>query len=105
MFLGNPEYECDLTPIDFAKVAEGFGIRGFWVENPQQSGPVLDEVLAEPGPALVEAVVDPNDPLLPPKFMEKYAKNLEKALQAGTPGRKEIERALAEEPARTMLQD
>jgi thiamine pyrophosphate-dependent acetolactate synthase large subunit-like protein len=105
MFLGNPEYECDLTPIDFAKVAEGFGIRGFRVEDPQQSGPVLDQALAEPGPALVEAIVDPNDPLLPPKRMEKYAKNLEKALRAGTPGRKEIERALAEEPARTMLQD
>ena len=27
-FLGNREYECDLTPIDFAKVAEGFGIAG-----------------------------------------------------------------------------
>jgi pyruvate dehydrogenase (quinone) len=104
MFLGNPEYECDLTPIDFAKVAEGFGIRGFRVEDPQQSSPVLDQALAEPGPALVEAIIDPNDPLLPPKRMEKYAKNLEKALRAGTPGREEIERALNEEPARTMLQ-
>jgi thiamine pyrophosphate-dependent acetolactate synthase large subunit-like protein len=105
MFLGNPEYECDLTPIDFAKVAEGFGIRGFRVEDPEQCGPVLDQALAESGPALVEAIVDPNDPLLPPKRMEKYAKNLEKALRAGTPGREEIERALAEEPAHTMLQD
>jgi pyruvate dehydrogenase (quinone) len=105
MFLGNPEYECDLTPIDFAKVAEGFGIRGFRVEDPEQCGPVLDQALAESGPALVEAIVDPNDPLLPPKRMEKYAKNLEKALRTGTPGREEIERALAEEPAHTMLQD
>lgn len=104
MFLGNPEYECDLTPIDFAKVAEGFGIRGFRVEDPQQSSAVLDQALGEPGPALVEAIIDPNDPLLPPKRMEKYAKNLEKALRAGTPGREEIERALNEEPARTMLQ-
>jgi thiamine pyrophosphate-dependent acetolactate synthase large subunit-like protein len=42
MFLGNPEYECDLTPIDFVKVAEGFGIRGFCVEDPAQSGAVLE---------------------------------------------------------------
>ncbi len=28
MFLGNPEYECALQPIDFAAVAEGFGIKG-----------------------------------------------------------------------------
>lgn len=103
MFLGNPEYECDLTPIDFVKVVEGFGIRGFRVEDPEQCGPVLDQAFAEPGPALVEAIVDPNDPLLPPKRMEKYARNLERALHAGTPGREEIKRALAEEPARTML--
>jgi pyruvate dehydrogenase (quinone) len=86
-------------------VAEGFGIRGFCVEDPAQSGAVLEQALAEPGPALVEAIIDPNDPLLPPKRMEKYAKNLEKALQAGTPGREKIEQALDEEPARTMLQD
>lgn len=52
---------------------------------------------------LVEAVIDPHEPLLPPKRMPKYAKNLEKALQAGTAGSAQIERALREEPARTML--
>jgi pyruvate dehydrogenase (quinone) len=104
MFLGNPEYECDLTPIDFVKVAEGFGIRGFGIEHPDDCGRVLDEALAHRGPALVEALVDPNEPLLPPKRMEKYTKNMKKALEAGTPGRKEIERALAEEPSRTLLE-
>ena len=28
MFPGNPKYECALQPIDFATVAEGFGIKG-----------------------------------------------------------------------------
>jgi hypothetical protein len=36
--------------------------------------------------------------------MPKYVKNLEKAIKSGTPGAREIERALKEEPARTMLQ-
>ena len=27
VFLGNPEYGCELEPIDFVKVAEGCGIR------------------------------------------------------------------------------
>lgn len=105
MFLGNPEYECDLTPIDFAKVAEGFGIRSECIVDPNDCGPVLDRALAEAGPFLVEAVVDANEPLLPPKRMDKYARNLEKALRAGTPGHEQIERALAEEPAHSMLQD
>jgi pyruvate dehydrogenase (quinone) len=104
-FLGNPEYECDLTPIDFVKVAEGFGIRGFRVERAEDCASVLDRALAERGPVLIEALIDPNEPFLPPKRMEKYAKNLAKALRAGTPGGKEIEKALAEEPSLSLLQD
>jgi thiamine pyrophosphate-dependent acetolactate synthase large subunit-like protein len=104
MFLGNPEYECALQPIDFVKVAEGMGIRGMRIEDPRESGATLDQALAHPGPVLIEAVVDPNEPLLPPKRREQYAKNMEKALQAGTAGGEDIERALHEEPARTMLQ-
>jgi pyruvate dehydrogenase (quinone) len=104
MFLGNPEYECDLQPIDFAHVAEGMGLRGFRIDSAQQCGPTLDEALAHAGAALVEIAIDPNEPLLPPKRMEKYVANLEQALQRGTPGAEEIRRALREEPARTMLQ-
>ncbi len=104
MFLGHPETECALQPIDFVKAAEAFGIRGFRIDRPDQCGAILDVALAENGPALVEAVIDPNEPLLPPKRMEKYAQNLEKALRAGTPHHEAIARALQEEPARSMLQ-
>ena len=55
------------------------------------------------GPALLEALVDPNEPLLPPKRMPKYLENLEKALNRGTPGAEEIRAALAREPAHTQL--
>lgn len=55
------------------------------------------------GPVLIEAVVDPNEPLLPPKRNETYAKNLKHALEQGTPGRREIERALQEEPSRSFM--
>src|SRR5213075_375159 len=42
VFLGNPEYGCDLQPIDFAAVARACGAVGFSVEDPQQVGDVLD---------------------------------------------------------------
>lgn len=103
MFLGNPEYECDLQPIDFAKVAEAMGIKGYTADDPETYGDLLDEALAQPGPVLVEAVVDPNEPLLPPKRNETYAKNLQRALEQGTPGRHQIEQALNEEPSRTFM--
>jgi pyruvate dehydrogenase (quinone) len=105
MFLGNVEYECDLTDIDFVKVAEACGIKGWHVEAASDSERVAEEALAHPGASLIEAVVDSNEPLLPPKRIEKYAKNLEKALDHGTPGADGIREALSREPALTMLRD
>jgi TPP-dependent trihydroxycyclohexane-1,2-dione (THcHDO) dehydratase len=104
MFLGNPEYECDLQPIDFVKVAEGMGIRAMRIGLPAECGTVLQRALATEGPVLVEAPVDPDEPLLPPKRMPKYAENLEKALEKGTAGAEQIRAALDREPYRTQLQ-
>lgn len=103
MFLGNPEYECDLQPIDFAKVAEGFGIAGFRAGSPGELGAALDEVFDAPGAALLEATVDPHEPLLPAKRMPEYAENLQEALEQGTACADEIRAALRREPARTQL--
>ena len=104
MFLGNPEYECDLQPIDFAKVADAMGMKGLRIASPGDCASVLNTALETAGPVLVEAPVDPNEPLLPPKRMPKYVKNLEKALAEGTPGAAEIRAALTHEPSRTQLQ-
>jgi thiamine pyrophosphate-dependent acetolactate synthase large subunit-like protein len=103
MFLGNPEYECDLTAIDFAKAAQAFGIWSYSAYTPDDIGPALDAAFAHEGAALVEATVDPYEPLLPPKRIEKYAKNLDKALEAGTRDAPEIRAALQRDPSRTQL--
>jgi thiamine pyrophosphate-dependent acetolactate synthase large subunit-like protein len=103
MFLGNPEYECALQPIDFATVAQGFGITGIFAMTERELAEGLDALFASPGPALLEVAVDPNEPLLPPKRMPKYAENLETALDRGTPCADEIRAALKREPASTQL--
>ncbi|WP_207460911.1 thiamine pyrophosphate-dependent enzyme [Azospirillum sp. SYSU D00513] len=105
MFLGNPEFGCDLQPIDFAKVAEGLGLKGYRIERSEDCAAILDRAFAEPGPVLVDAVVDQWEPMLPPKRREEYMKHLQQALDAGTPGREQIERALSEEPARTAVKE
>jgi pyruvate dehydrogenase (quinone) len=105
LFLGNPEFGCDLQPVDFSIVAEGFGVRGFRLDDPDECSGTLEAALAHDGPALVDAVVDANEPMLPPRRRETYMKNLSKALAKGTPGQHEIERALTEEPAATSLRD
>jgi pyruvate dehydrogenase (quinone) len=103
LFLGNPEFECDLQPIDFVQLAESMGLKGFRIENPAQCATQLSAAFGQRGPVLVEAKVDPNEPLLPAKPMPKYQENLEKALAAGTAGAPEIRAALAKEPYRTQL--
>lgn len=104
LFLGNPEFGCELAPIDFAKVAEGLGLKAWRLENPQDCGSAIDTLLAHDGPALLDVVVDANEPMLPPKRRPEYMEKLQKALSRGTPHRAEIETALTEEPARTSLE-
>lgn len=81
----------ELEPVDFAKVAEGFGVRGLRIDKPEDCGRLLDEALAHDGPVLVDAIVDGNEPMLPPKRMPKYIENMKKALPE-TPGHEEIAR-------------
>jgi pyruvate dehydrogenase (quinone) len=103
MFLGNPEYECDLAPIDFTMVAHACGLKAWHVERGQDCAKVAEDALAYDGAVLIEAAVDPHEPLLPPKRNEKYVENMDKALDEGTSGAAEIRRNLAQEPSRTML--
>jgi pyruvate dehydrogenase (quinone) len=103
MFLGHPEFGCELAPVNFAKVAEGLGLKAWRIESPDDCAAALDAALTHDGPALVDAVVDPDEPMLPPKRRPDYVKKLQKALDQGVPHRAEIERAMTEEPALTSL--
>src|ERR1051326_818015 len=67
VFLGNPEYGCDLQPIDFAAFARACGAKGYTIDDAAHCGDILDLALNEPGPALIEALVDPHEPPMPPK--------------------------------------
>ena len=90
VFLGNPEYGCDLQPIDFAAFARACGGTGFTVEDPAQCGAVLDQALAASGPVVIEAVVDPFVPPMPPKVTVEQAAKFGEALLRGTPHRDKI---------------
>jgi pyruvate dehydrogenase (quinone) len=90
VFLGNPEYGCELQPIDFAAFARACGGTGFTIEDPAECGPVLAEALETSGPVLVEAVVDPFEPPLPPKVTVKQAAKFAESLAKGEPNRGRI---------------
>ena len=103
VFLGNPEYGCELEPIDFAKVAEGFGISAVRIEDPARCGDQLREALSIKGPCLIEAVVDPNEPPMPPKIEAKQALHLAESLIRGTPNAGRIALTLASDTVRELV--
>ncbi len=103
VFLGNPEYVCDLQPIDFAVVARGFGVTSFSVDDPKQCGAVLREALHTPGPVLVEAVVDPHEPPMPPKATLKQMSHLAESLVRGTPAAGKIALTVASDTVREIV--
>ncbi|MFL4986583.1 MAG: thiamine pyrophosphate-dependent enzyme [Xanthobacteraceae bacterium] len=103
VFLGNPEYGCDLQPIDFAAVARGFGLKAYSVDDPAQCGNVLREALMTRGPALVEAAVDPHEPPMPPKVKTKQVTHLAEALARGTPARGKIALTIGSDIVRQIV--
>jgi pyruvate dehydrogenase (quinone)/pyruvate oxidase len=83
IFLGNPEYGVDFAPVDFVKIAEGCGARGVHIEDPGTCGEQLRDALAADGPVVVEAVVDENEPPMPPKVTLEQVRMLYESLRRG----------------------
>jgi pyruvate dehydrogenase (quinone)/pyruvate oxidase len=103
VFLGNPEYGCELHPIDFAAFARACGGKGYTISDPAQCGAILDEALAEPGPVIIEAVVDPFEPPMPPKVTTKQAAKLAESLVRGEPNRDKIALTVLSDKVREMI--
>jgi len=103
VFLGNPEFGCELEPIDFNKVAEGCGIHTVRIEDPAQCSEQLKQALATTGPCLIEAVVDPFEPPMPPKIELKQAMHMGEALARGTPKAMKTALTLASDTVRELV--
>ena len=103
VMLGNPEYVCDLHPIDFAAFARACGGTGFTITDPTKCGDTIAEALATPGPVVIEAVVDPNEPPLPAKIQPRQALHFAESIARGTPDRIKIITTIAEDRIRELV--
>jgi pyruvate dehydrogenase (quinone)/pyruvate oxidase len=103
VFLGNPEYGCDLQPIDFAAYARACGATGFTVEDPAQCGAVIDQALAVDGPVLVDAIVDPFTPPMPPKVTVEQVGRFARSLAKGQPNRDKIALTVLSDKVRELV--
>lgn len=102
IFDGYPEYGTELQPIDFALYAQAVGAGGFTIERPQEAPSVLEQALAHPGPAIIQAVVDVNEPPMPPRLTYEQVAHFAEALAKGQPDRLDIIRTIAEERIREL---
>ena len=92
-----------LQPIDFAEFAHACGAVGFTVEDPEECGAVVDQFLAAPGPALLQAVVDQLEPPLPGKVTRDQALHFAESLARGEPNRAKIALTAMAEKVREMI--
>lgn len=102
-FEGNPQYGVQLQPIDFEAVAKACGVAGYTVDDPKLVESVLRDAFNHPGPAVVQAVVDPNEPPLPGKITTEQAWQFAKALARGQKDGWEIIKTVVENTIREVV--
>jgi pyruvate dehydrogenase (quinone) len=103
VFMGNPEYVVELEPIDFAKFAEACGAKGFTITDPKTCGSMMEMALNTPGPVIVEAVVDPYEPPMPPKIDFVQARHFVEAMARGEANGGKILQTVLEDKIRELL--
>jgi pyruvate dehydrogenase (quinone) len=103
VFEGNPQYGVELQPIDFAAYATAAGAAGYTIENPDQCETVLRQALSDPGPAVVQAVVDPNEPPMPGNVTTEQALKFAEALLKGQRKRWDIIKTVLEDKVREVV--
>ncbi len=103
VFLGNPEYEVELYPIDFVKFAEACGGVGFRCERPEEVRPALQAAFSSNKPAIVEAVVDPFEPPMPAAATPQQALKFAEALVRGQPDAGKIIRSVIKDKVKELV--
>ncbi|HEV2205269.1 MAG TPA: thiamine pyrophosphate-dependent enzyme [Candidatus Acidoferrales bacterium] len=103
VMLGNPEYGVTLQPMDFAKFAEACGAYGMRVEDPGDVPNAMDRFLDLPGPAVLEAVVDPLTAPLPAEVKPEQAIHFAESLVRGEPKARKIMKEAFLDRARELV--
>lgn len=103
VFEGNPEYQCELFPIDFVALAKAVGAEGVRIDRPEQAESLFEKALSIPGPVIIEAVVDQYAPMLPAKIKPEQAVKFSEALVRGEPNRIRIALTAGSEKVRQIV--
>ncbi|HEY7353401.1 MAG TPA: thiamine pyrophosphate-dependent enzyme [Terriglobales bacterium] len=103
VFLGNPEFGVQLHPIDFAEFAHACGGVGFTLDDPAECASTVEQFLAAPGPAILQAAVDQLEPPLPGKVTAEQALHFAESLARGEPNRSKIALTALSDKVRELI--
>jgi pyruvate dehydrogenase (quinone) len=89
---GDPKFEGSqsLPDVPYARFAEMIGLKGIRVEQPERVGPAWEEALAADRPTVLDIVVDPEVPPLPPHISLEQAKAFASAVLGGDPASRRL---------------
>jgi pyruvate dehydrogenase (quinone) len=95
---GDPRYPVsqDVPPFPYASYAELLGLRGIRVDSPEQVDTAWAEAFAADRPCLIEAIVDPDVPMLPPRLPEDKVEKMLAGLRQEPGGHETIARVRAQ---------
>ncbi len=84
---GDPKYvgSQQIPDFPYARYAEMIGLHGLRVDTPDDVGTGWDEVLSVERPSVLEVVVDPEIPPLPPHITAEQTKKMARAMVKGDP--------------------
>ena len=89
---GDPKYPASQVIPDFpaARYAELVGLHGLRVDRPDDVAGAWEEALSSDRPTVLEAVVDPEIPPLPPHIRVEQMKKMAEAMVKGDPERMDV---------------
>jgi pyruvate dehydrogenase (quinone) len=101
---GDPKFDASqrIPAFDYAAFARTLGLKGIRVSRPEEIQPAWDEALASDRPVVVDALVDPEEPPLPPHITLEQARKFARSL-LHEPDRVEIAREALREKAREFI--
>ena len=84
---GDPKFEASqqIPDVPYHRFAELIGLKGIYVDDPEQLGPAWEQALAADRPVVLEVKTDPEVPPLPPHITLDQAKKFATTLMHGDP--------------------
>lgn len=102
---GDPKFEASqsIPDVPYHRFAELIGLKGLFVDRPEDLGPAWDEALASDRPVLLEVKTDPEVPPLPPHLTFEQVKKLTTTLVKGDPNQEGVIRGTVRQVLSSVL--